>query len=443
MFNAKHSGNRKSLVLIQLNEINFDVVAKYIAAAPGRFPALQRLMQGPGVRTSAEQQYEALEPWIQWVSVYTGRDYAGHQVFRLGDSVNSTSEQIFERLESAGLKVGAISPINAANRLTRPAYFIPDPWTKTKNDGSFWSRKLAQAVSQVVNDNSQAKVSRSSALYLTLALLRFARPKHWPIYLRLMSKARGVSWRKALLLDLLLSDVHHSLYRRTQPDFSALFLNAGAHIQHHYFLNAAPLKATTHLQNPSWYVAPHEDPVAEMLEIYDRLVADALDDSASELIVATALSQMPYDRIKFYYRLKDHADFLRRVGVIFKAVHPRMTRDFLIEFDSTEQAAGAERVLRELRVSKDDEPLFKEIDNRGNSLFVTLTYPHEIDQSVTVEVDKRTLRMVEHVAFVAIKNGMHQGQGFAYFTPGVAPVAPQPGAHVSALHGTVSAYFGI
>lgn len=443
MSNAKQSGRRKSLVFVELNEINFDVVAKYIAVAPGRFPALQRLMQGPGVRTAAEQEYEALEPWIQWVSVYTGRDYAGHQVFRLGDSVNSTAEQIFERLESAGLKVGAISPINADNRLKRPAYFIPDPWTKTKDDGSFWSRKLAQAVSQVVNDNSQAKVSRSSALYLALALLRFARPKHWPLYLRLMSKARGASWRKALLLDLLLSDVHHSLHRRTRPDFSALFLNAGAHIQHHYFLNAAPLKATTQLQNPSWYVSSKEDPVAEMLEIYDRLVADALADSTSELIVATGLSQLPYDRIKFYYRLKDHADFLGRIGMSFKAVHPRMTRDFLIEFDSTEQATSAERLLRALRVSKDDEPLFKDIDNRGDSLFVTLTYPHEIDQSVTVEVDKRTLRMADHVAFVAIKNGMHQGLGFAYFTPGVAPYAPKEGAHVSALHGTVSAYFGV
>lgn len=443
MPNAISSRSRKSLVFIELNEINFDVVAKYVATSPGRFPALQRLMSGSAIRTSAEQQYEALEPWIQWVSFYTGRDYAGHQVFRLGDSVNSSAEQIFERLEASGLKVGAISPINADNRLNRPAYFIPDPWTKTKDDGSFWSRKLAQAVSQVVNDNSQAKVSLSSAMYLVLAMARFARPKHWPLYLRLIAKARGASWRKALLLDLLLSDVHHSFHKRTRPDFSALFLNAGAHIQHHYFLNSAPLKAATALQNPGWYVAAHEDPVAEMLEVYDQLVADALDDGASELIVATGLSQLPYDRIKFYYRLKEHAAFLGQVGVAFKTVHPRMTRDFLIEFDSPEQASVAATTLQSLRASKDGVALFNDIDNRGSSLFVTLTYPHEIDQSVTIEAGGRTLQMAEHVAFVAIKNGMHQGLGFAYFTPGVAPYAPKEGDHVSALHGTVSAYFGV
>ena len=62
--------------------------------------------------------------------IYLGKTFDEHQIFRLGDIVNSSESQIFEVIENAGFKVGAISPMNAKNNLKNPEYFIPDPWTK-------------------------------------------------------------------------------------------------------------------------------------------------------------------------------------------------------------------------------------------------------------------------------------------------------------------------
>jgi len=45
-------------------------------------------------RTLSEEVYEHIEPWIQWVSVHTGKSYAEHKVFRLGDAPGSGLEQI-------------------------------------------------------------------------------------------------------------------------------------------------------------------------------------------------------------------------------------------------------------------------------------------------------------------------------------------------------------
>ena len=81
-------------------------------------------------------------------------------------------------------------------------------------------------------------------------------------------------------------------------------------------------------------------------------------------------------------------------------------------------------------VTSDGEPLFGEIDNRGDSLFVTLTYPHEIGEDATVLVDGAAVRIKPYTTFVAIKNGMHQEEGFASFTPGVAKFAPADRSHV-------------
>ena len=136
----------KRLILLELNEINFDLVNQYLSKYPGRFPGLEKLVSGVKIYTSSEEVYEELEPWIQWASVHTGKSYAEHKLFRLGDVVGSKVPQIFERLEKAGVTIGGISPMNAENRLKKPAYFIPDPWTKTPTDDSWWSKRLGAAV---------------------------------------------------------------------------------------------------------------------------------------------------------------------------------------------------------------------------------------------------------------------------------------------------------
>lgn len=433
----------KRLILLELNEVNFDVVAKYVLSDESRFPSLAKLLSGPRIRTSCEKKYEELEPWIQWASVHTAKSYAEHGVFRLGDMVGSGVLQIFEQLEKAGYSVGAISAMNAENRLKEPAYFIPDPWTQTPADSSWWSQSLRQAVSQTVNDNAQSRITAKSALQVVLGLLRFARVEHYQKYLSLLVASRRKPWTKALLLDLLLHDVHWSMFNSKNPAFSTLFLNAGAHIQHHYFFNAEPLRMDSPNKNPAWYVVENDDPVADVLGLYDLIVGEYFSRNDTDVVLATGLAQKPYDRVKFYYRLNKHAEFLRGLGIAFSGVFPRMTRDFLIEFENEQQAQTANDVLASVRVVGEDTLLFDEIDNRGNSLFVTLTYPQEITATTQYQVGDRKLPLLPEVSFVAIKNGMHQEEGFAFFTPGVAAHAPRDGAHVAELGRSVLSYFGV
>ena len=433
----------KRLILLELNEINFDLVDKYVVADPAKFPALKKLLSEKNIRTSCEKQYEELEPWIQWVSVHTGKTYAEHRIFRLGDIVGSGVPQIFEQLEQAGYKVGAISAMNAENRLLQPAYFIPDPWTQTPTDSSLWSQSLGQAVSQAVNDNAKARITFKTALQVVLGLLRFARVGHYGKYMSLVLASRGKPWIKALVLDLLLHDVHWRMFNSKKPNFSTLFLNAGAHIQHHYFFNAEPLRKSLPNKNPTWYVSENEDPLADVLGLYDTIVGEYFARTDTDVILATGLSQKPYDRLKFYYRLNGHREFLRGLGITFSNVFPRMTRDFLIKFENNKQARAAQDILAGVLVVDDNVRLFGEIDNRGDSLFVSLTYPHEITTKTQYKVGDRKVALWPEVSFVAIKNGVHQEEGFAFFTPGVARHAPADKAHVAKLGSAIMSYFGV
>lgn len=431
--------SKACLIFLELNEVNFDVASRYVEEL--NLTSFGLLLKRGIIRTSSEQRYEQLEPWIQWVSAHTGLTANEHEVFRLGDIVNTQLPQFFEVVEAAGYRVGAISPMNVRNQLLNPAYFIPDPWTHTPTDNSFWSRHLWLALSQTINDNSSGRITAASAVRLCLAIARFSRPKHYSLYWGLLRKSKGAPWRKALLLDLFLHDLHMRLFQRHKPNFSTLFLNAGAHIQHHYFFNSKHAPGAK-ITNPSWYVDPKEDPIADMLKVYDTILTDYLTLPNVEFLLATGLTQVPYNHMKFYYRLNNHKQFLDRVGVQYAKVLPRMTRDFVIEFDNEKACNVAHEILSKLRVADDETLVFGEIDNRGLSLFVTLTYPKEVPTGAMLIGPKLTsFELKPQLAFVAIKNGMHADYGYVASTAKVAHLLPEEGAHVKELHSTVLRFF--
>jgi hypothetical protein len=429
-----------NLILVELNEINFDIVKTYIENGIN-LPGFNSVIGKQLINTIAEDKYDEIEPWIQWPSVHTGLNYDCHKVFRLGDFVNSDKKQFFEKVEDAGYIVGAISPMNASNKLKNPAFFIPDPWTQTPSDGSFLSKRLTSALSQAVNDNSQSRLTISTIINLSAAFLALVNPIRFiPMIWYAMTSFKR-PWRKALFLDMFLFEIHKTLCRRKKPNFSTIFLNAGAHIQHHYYYNS-PYVKTPELKNPSWYVAELEDPFLEMIRVYDHIIQNLLSLSNTEIIIATGLSQKPYDKLTYYYRLVEHESFLNEIGVSFSSVVPRMTRDFLINFNNPKEALSAEKKLNKIMVDNNVK-FFKEIDNRGNSLFVVLTFSDEITEKTRISLGGWSAFLKKYVVFVAIKNGEHQSKGFAYFSEGVLKFAPATGSRVSKVHNSVLNFFDI
>lgn len=407
------------LLILELNEINFEHVLQY----GSRVPTLSSLINHHGLSsTISERRYEELEPWIQWVTAHTGKPLAEHGVFRLGDIVNHDIPQIWEQLEDRGLKVGAISPMNAKNRTRDAAFFVPDPWTPATPTARPLLKKLYAAVAQAVNDNAQARLTLASAVWLMIGAAAYARPANYRRYLALALGARSSPWAKAMFLDQLLADVFIRETRRTGPNFATLFLNAGAHIQHHYMFSSAAYDGPQ--KNPDWYVPEGVDPVLEVYRLYDRIVGQIRATFPdARLMIATGLHQDPHPTLTYYWRLKDHVAFLRRLDVPFVCVEPRMSRDFLITCADTDAAARTAAALAS--AAADDGVKLFEVDNRGTDIFAMLTYPGDIGDDFIYTVGNRRFEGLKNdVAFVALKNGQHNGIG--YFVDTGAPKGTHP-----------------
>ena len=89
----------KKLILVSLNEINFNLASQYSTKYNFKNIKYLLLNKTSNYKTTSEKMYDKLEPWIQWSSVYTGLKADEHKIFRLGDIVNTDIDQIFEKLE--------------------------------------------------------------------------------------------------------------------------------------------------------------------------------------------------------------------------------------------------------------------------------------------------------------------------------------------------------
>ena len=146
---------RNSLILLELNEINFDIAKLYIKQGKS-LPGFKRVMEGNFISTFSENEYDKIEPWIQWASIHTGKTFEEHRLFRLGDIEKSNVKQIFEHVESKGFSVGAISPMNTKNNLTQTCYFVPS-LDKNIYRRNFFKQNNSSCFITTVNDNSKEK----------------------------------------------------------------------------------------------------------------------------------------------------------------------------------------------------------------------------------------------------------------------------------------------
>jgi hypothetical protein len=417
------------IMFVELNEVNFELVEGYIAR--GELPRWRRFFELHGyARTTSEVEHERANPWIQWPTAHTGLDLDEHGVFRMGDMYYHDHEQIWERLESAGLEVGALTPFNATNRTKHAAFFMPDPWMRTPFMGPRPLRYVYEALLQVADDYATARIAPATIAKLAAGGLAYMRWKGVPAYVGdTLRYLQGNRWRRALVADRLLADAFLTLWRRTRPDFASVCFNGGAHLQHHY-LHASPV-TTPPFRNPEWWLGAGQDPVLASYRLYDELLGDLeRADPGARIMLATALHQDPHERVAHYYRLNEHERVFRALGIPFDNIVPLMTEDFVVEYADEAQARRGQQMIEAVHASRSDYfyldtgdvpvrrldtgPQAFYVDNRGRTLYVQLKpAPREMPDDLALSRDGHT---VEHflrlVAHAQLRNGHHTGVGY-------------------------------
>tara|TARA_B110000967_G_scaffold176039_1_gene189220 strand:- start:203 stop:919 length:717 start_codon:yes stop_codon:yes gene_type:complete len=122
----------KKVLILNLNEANFDFILKY-AKKYNNKNILEFLKNKKKIKTITKDltQHKNLDPWVQEVSINTGRDSKKHKVFNLGDILSKNIPQIWD-IVSKKYKVLVWGSMNSQLRDNNNIkLFFPDPWNFT------------------------------------------------------------------------------------------------------------------------------------------------------------------------------------------------------------------------------------------------------------------------------------------------------------------------
>ena len=433
------------VVLIEFNELSPALLDRFVAE--GALPNFAAFRATSDVfTTDAGESDAALVPWIQWPSVHTGLPYAQHGIYHLGDAERCAAPTIESVLSAAGLPVGIFGGMNIPPRPIR-GFRLPDPWEKAaRAEPASLQPYYDVTADQVKESSHHGRLTARDAVKLGMFYLRRAfRPATAVAVARQLVTERvnrSMKWRRAALFDQIQYDVFRTYAREHGVRFASFFSNSTAHYQHLYWRNMEPhlfADPPNASDDPSLRDAIR-DGYRSMDGLLGRFVADF---PGATLIVATALSQVPYTGpVIRNYRPVSFPALLAFLGIENASVSPVMSQEFHIDCADETAAAAAERAL--LAVEVDGARVFN-ARRDGASVFAGCVYlDPRVMESEAVDTRTGARRAFAELFYLVdgFRSGHHHPQGALWIRTGKGRVH-EGTVSILDIAPTVLAMFGI
>lgn len=400
------------MLLLEINEFNPDLMQQ--AADELDAPNLKRLLSLKKSCTITKDKGErfGLDPWVQWVSIHTGQPSSIHGVRHLADLSSLKYAQIWETLGKAGLRCGVWGAMNARKGNGENInFFMTDPWTFDQPAyPAHLNAFLALPVYYAKHYGHTHWVELLKATAKTSCFL--LRPSVLKALLPIMPEMFGVLVKEGFkshvlfaLFDLVNAVLFLEYYRKYKPDFSILFLNSLAHVQHHKWSSKTELGR-------------------EMLvsfRVFDRILEKIFTGMkpGEPLVVVNSFTQVcTIDDKEFLYRQKNPERFLQQAGIPFEHIEQLMTNDAHVFFASPDDAVAAMSIISEARL--EGAPIFDVgyDPHHPTRLFYQLSFWKKVDDNARLTINGKQFRFLDVFYCVTQRGGSHSAEGHV-FTSGL------------------------
>ena len=411
------------IILLEFNELCPSLIHRFMTA--GQLPAFQRLHDESLVYTTrAQERAPYLDPWIQWLTVHTGLNFADHRVDKLNEGHTCTAPRIWDVVSQHGGTSWICGSMSTSYRSGFKGALVPDPWTTkvlpTPPSLNRYFRFVQSSVLDSTNGRASMSPPEAAAFVRFMATHGLSARTLAAIVRQLMAERRsGQRWKRAVILDQLQFDVFRHYWRSARPTFSTLFLNSTAHFQHLHWREMEP-----HLfcvQPSAAEIAEYESAILFGYQQMDALLQRmlAMIDGRTTLVLASALSQQPcllYEQQggKAFYRPRSFDRLLMFAGVTqWIAVAPVMAHQFHVEFASPGAARAAADRLRGLRVG--GRPALA-VEHSGTQVFAWCAITSAVDSSTRIDTRFDGTERADDFFSIffkvdGIKSGMHHPDG--------------------------------
>ena len=399
----------KPVIIIELNEFNTQLVKQTLKTHD--LPNLKKVFNFKQTSYKTNDRYNSgfLEPWVQWVSVHTGKPASEHKIKHLGDVPDCQYPPFWQTLSDMGVSTGIWGVMNGQRgESPNNHFFFPDPWT-------FTERAYPEPLNRFLElprylSKNYRNLKKGKTLRLGFSLFKGL----------LQSGCFKAIWQeiKNLRKSLKKHGKHHYLYissfdyvvsllftqwlKKTQPDVGVLFLNSIAHIQHHHWrdgeLNATP-------------------EILHGLEKIDAILSHLFEHFPEHrFVVHNGLSQMNTNHEKPWvlYRQKDPMQCLQALGLTPVKVEQHMTHDGHAFFKTEQERDAAFDTLKAIRINH--QPLFLVEKNQEDStkLFYQLAFTDALEKGASFESQDTTHAFFDLFDSIVTRTGRHIPRGTVF-----------------------------
>jgi len=231
--------NYNNLLAIYLNEFNPEYLLK--GARKYKCKSILKVLNFKKVRTYTKDQEQNfnLDPWVQSVSINTGKPSKLHKVFKLGQPLKKDLVQIWDKLSKNKISCSVWGAMNSKFKKNKYIdYYFPDPWNFRD---STWPKSL---MGIYYLPNYYAKnylkfnffkffyysIIFAYTLFFNLKLLNFLKDLFFSLYLFLKKGLKNFIF--FFLFDLIFLSLFKFSRSKKKSSFSIIFLNSIAHYQH-------------------------------------------------------------------------------------------------------------------------------------------------------------------------------------------------------------------
>lgn len=404
------------VLLIELNEVNRDLLVQ--ACRHVALPNISKVVGSDESHTTTNDEYDSgyLEPWVQWVSVHTGRPSAEHRVMHLGDVPEPSSKQIWETLSDQGVHSGVWGVMNGVRRGAPSCdFFVADPWTFVEDP---YPANLIELVSfaRYLAKNylhlSPVEMVRQSIIYLFGLLKNVSVPELFQatsIFLEGLFRFGP----KQLVLGAFfeyLSAIAFLKYKRLHnPQLSIVFLNLIAHIQHRFWLSSDSFSAE----------------LVYGFKVIDKILGKlfAQTTDGELVLMANALSQVNtlHEDTWILYRPIDPEGFVRAMGIDCERVEALMTYDAHAFFRSVEECNRAFETVKEASINGRRLFFVDRGEPNSTKFFYRVDFSEPISLDAVFEFGGTRWKFADYFSAVGTRTGKHGQTGFVFQSHRIMP----------------------
>ncbi len=330
--------NKKKLLAVNLNEFNLNFL-KY-GAIKYECIYIKRFLSLKNIKTFSEDkiQDKNLDPWVQNISINSGKKSKNHKIFNLGEKIPKNLFQIWDYLSKKKINSAVWGPMNTNFKNSKfIKLFLPDPWNnqstvKPKELSSFYklARTYAQNYTQRKNKVKTIYLL-NSAIYLINSRVILNLFSHFNIFFLIFIKKRFKNYFLFFLFDIISLYLFKNLTKSKKINFSLIFLNSLAHFQHN-----------------NWDNKYEEKDYFLLTDIIFKIIFE-ISTKYDSLIIYNGFSQKKI-KPEFILRPIDPKSFFKSYGIKFYKFHSNMTNGAILTFKNSDELKDQLKKIKQINI---------------------------------------------------------------------------------------------